>query len=169
MTEWNEATGTTTACKASAPVWSGLTEKQERFALRVSEGMNFSAAYRESYDTSGMSQPSVWREAHRLSRNDKVAMRIAELVAVREEEEHLQSRIRAYRVTAHLEEMMRTAKSESARLRAAELLGKTVGLFIDKTEVKDAREPTIAELEEKLKKRLKSLKPVNPMEGHPKD
>ena len=141
----------------SAPVWAGLTEKQERFAHLVADGLNFSAAYREVYDTSEMSQPSVWREAHRLSRNEKVAMRIAELVAARQEEERLQAHMRAYRVTAHLEEMMTSGASETTRLRAAELLGKTVGLFAEKApEREDDR--SLAELEAELKKRLEGLK-----------
>ena len=160
--------GDVTLAKLSAPVWAGLTEKQERFAHLVSDGQNFSAAYREVYDTSDMSQPSVWREAHRLSRNDKVAMRIAELVAARQEEERLQAHMRAYRVTAHLEEMMATGASENTRLRAAELLGKTVGLFTEKApEKKDER--SLAELEAELRKRIKGLKEVDSVEGRPKD
>ncbi|WP_268888888.1 terminase small subunit [Marimonas lutisalis] len=145
-----------------------MTEKQERFAHLVAEGLNFSAAYREVYDTSDMSQPSVWREAHRLSRNEKVAMRIAELVAARQEEERLQAHIRAYRVTAHLEEMMTSGASESTRLRAAELLGKTVGLFIEKAPPKD-EERSLAELEAELAKRMEKLKVAGSLGGRPND
>ncbi|SDZ58602.1 Terminase small subunit [Jannaschia faecimaris] len=68
--------------RQSAPVWEGLTKKQERFAHLVAEQLNFSAAYRETYDASRMKPPSIWREAHRLSRNEKVAARIEELVAL---------------------------------------------------------------------------------------
>ena len=158
--------GDVTLAKLSAPIWAGLTEKQERFAHLVADGQNFSAAYREVYDTSDMSQPSVWREAHRLSRNDKVAMRIAELVAARQEEERLQAHMRAYRVTAHLEEMMTSGASENTRLRAAELLGKTVGLFAEKApEKKDDR--SLAELEAELANRMAKLKVAG--EGGPKD
>ncbi|MFC6639573.1 hypothetical protein GV827_12360 [Sulfitobacter sp. JBTF-M27] len=152
----------------SAPVWAGLTEKQERFAHLVADGMNFSAAYRDVYDAQDMSQPSVWREAHRVSRNEKVAMRIAELVAARQEEETLQAHIRAYRVTAHLEEMMTSGASETTRLRAAELLGKTVGLFAEKAPPKEA-EPTLAELEAELMNRLKKLKVADTDQGCTKD
>ena len=54
--------GNVTSAKLSAPIWAGLTEKQERFAHLVADGLNFSAAYREVYDASDMSKPSVWRE-----------------------------------------------------------------------------------------------------------
>ncbi|MDU8925935.1 terminase small subunit [Alisedimentitalea sp. MJ-SS2] len=158
MVEKVDSTAEFTASQMSAPVCSGLTEKQELFALRVSEGMNFSAAYRETYDTSGMSQSSVWREAHRLSRNEKVAMRIAELVAIRKEDEHIQSRIRAHQVTEHLMETMRSGKTEASRLRAAELLGKSVGLFTVKTEIKNDDDQSLAELEDELRQRLERLK-----------
>ena len=160
--------GDDTLAKLSAPIWAGLTEKQERFAHLVSDGQNFSAAYREVYDTDDMSQPSVWREAHRLSRNDKVAMRIAELVAARQEEERLQAHMRAYRVTTHLEAMMTSGASETTRLRAAELLGKTVGLFAEKTQVKK-EERSLADLEDELKKRLNGLKVAGSVEGSPKE
>ena len=153
--------------RLSAPVWAGLTEKQERFAHLVADGLNFSAAYREVYDATDMSQPSVWREAHRLSRNEKVAMRIAELVAARQDEERLKVHMRAYRVTAHLEEMMTSGASETTRLRAAELLGKTVGLFAEKAPAK-AEERSLADLEDELKKRLKGLKVAGSVEGSTK-
>ncbi|MDU8943492.1 terminase small subunit [Ovoidimarina sediminis] len=150
--------------QVSAPIWAGLTEKQERFAHLVADGLNFSAAYREVYDASGMSQPSVWREAHRLSRKEKVAMRIAELVAARQEEERLQAHMRAYRVTAHLEKMMTSGASETTRLRAAELLGKTVGLFVEKPPAKDD-DRSLAELEAELAERMAKLKLVGAVKG----
>ncbi len=95
-------------------------------------------------------------------------MRIAELVAARQEEERLQAHIRAYRVTAHLEEMMTSGASESTRLRAAELLGKTVGLFIEKAPPKD-EERSLAELEAELAKRMEKLKVAGSLGGRPND
>ena len=160
--------GDVTLAKLSAPIWAGLTEKQERFAHLVSDGQNFSAAYREVYDTDDMSQPSVWREAHRLSRNDKVAMRIAELVAARQDEERLQAHMRTYRVTAHLEEMMTSGTSETTRLRAAELLGKTVGLFAEKPPAKEDNR-SLPELEAELVERMAKLKVTGAVGGNPKD
>ncbi|WP_170831510.1 terminase small subunit [Jannaschia faecimaris] len=134
----------------SAPVWSGLTEKQERFALLVSDGLNYSAAYREVYDASAMSAPSIWREAHRVSRNQRVAARIADLIAERQQEGRLRAQTRASRIMAQLEELMASAKTDSGRLRAAELLGKSVGLFRDVLQTRNGGGETLAELEAKL-------------------
>jgi hypothetical protein len=69
----------------------GLTQKQEIFAALVSEGLNFSAAYRRAYDAEDMAAPSVWREAHHLSRQENVAKRITLLVNEKIEEERLQA------------------------------------------------------------------------------
>ncbi len=159
MFERDDSTSLAKAGRVSAPVWFGLTKKQENFALLVAEGLNLSAAYRESYDTSRMSAQSVWREAHRLSRNRKVAERIAELVAVRQREQRIEAILREYRVVAHLEAAMQSANSDSIRLRAAELLGKTVGLFSGKPETIQQREFSLLELEAELE-RLVSRKEI---------
>ena len=64
--------------------------------------------------------------------------------------------------------MFELRASENTRLRAAELLGKTVGLFTEKApEKKDER--SLAELEAELRKRIKGLKEVDSVEGRPKD
>lgn len=134
--------------KVSAPVFGDLTEKQERFARLVSEGQNYSRAYRHAYNTSSMSDTSVWREAHRLSRHAGVSKRVAELVDHRIQEADLHAATRRSRVIALLEEMMRTAQTDTARLRAAELLGKTIGLFSDQKT--PAPKESLADLEAKL-------------------
>jgi len=136
----------------SAAVWGdghGLTEKQAAFAQHVADGLNHSAAYRQAYDTVEMAQNTVWREAHRLSRNEKVAARIAQLVAVREEEERARAASRANRVIGMIEAIMDTGQTDSVRLRAAELLGKTVGLFVG-AEESSSTSKTVAELEQEL-------------------
>lgn len=141
----------------SAPIWSGLTAKQDRFAQLVVEGSSYSAAYRAVYDAGSMSLPSVWREAHRLSRNEKVASRIAELVSLRQREACMQASSRAYRVVAELENIMTSAKSDTARLRAAELLGKTVGLFREVRETRGGGAESVAELEAQLDRLLRGV------------
>ena len=56
-----------------------LTEKQESFCSKIAAGRSKSQAYRESYDARGMSEQSIWCEAHRLSVHPKVAPRLAEI------------------------------------------------------------------------------------------
>jgi hypothetical protein len=60
----------------------GLTAKQEMFATEYVKGDDKSQAYRIAYNTSKMSDKQVWEESSKLSRNPKVAQRIAELKGV---------------------------------------------------------------------------------------
>ena len=48
-------------------------------AQKIAAGRSKSQAYRESYDARGMSEQSIWCEAHRLSVHPKVAPRLAEI------------------------------------------------------------------------------------------
>lgn len=62
----------------------------------------------------------------------------------------------SYRVLTKLREFMETAQpSDSAKIRAAELLGKSIGLFKDVT-VTEKPVLSVAELEKKLERKLKA-------------
>lgn len=114
---------------------TGLTPKQEAFCQAMArEGLNQSDAYRKAYDTTGMADGTIWTQASILRKNQKVADRIADIVAEIRAEDSASRATRAARVVATLEQMMLTAKTDSGRLRAAELLGKTVGLYRDVVE-----------------------------------
>lgn len=56
-----------------------LTDKQEKFALKVVEGKSLSDAYRECYDCENSSDKTIWNEASILAKNQEVAKRIDEL------------------------------------------------------------------------------------------
>jgi hypothetical protein len=151
-TDQNAKSKTSVAAVRSASIWGdglGLTEKQECFAQFVADGLNYSAAYRQAYVTDDMVPNTVWREAHRLSRNEKVSARIAQLVSEREEESRLRAATRACRVLGQLEEMMLTGKTDNIRLRAAEMLGRASGVLTNPTEPHRATK-TVDELEQKL-------------------
>ena len=141
-----------TAAGRSAAVWGdghGLTQKQEIFAQNVADGLNHSESYRRAYDTDEMASNTIWREAHRLSRHKRVAARICQLIAICEQDDRAWAATRAHRVTDLLERIMASSKTDSARLRAAELLGKTIGLFTHKEET-PPRTKTIEDLEQEL-------------------
>jgi len=83
---------------------SGLTEKQEAFAQAVArEGKNFSAAYREAYNTENMTPGSIWTAASALGRHDAVSLRIEEIQEEIREENSASAATRAERVIATLE------------------------------------------------------------------
>jgi hypothetical protein len=106
-----------------------LTEKQMKFVEEVSEGGSQSNAYRKAYDTSQMAPKTIWEEASRLRRHPKVAARIEELEAEKEAQERMLRLSYGDFVINELQELALNAKSDKARIKALELLGKTVGLF----------------------------------------
>ena len=102
-----------------------LTSKQEAFCSKIAAGRSKSQAYRESYDARGMSEQSIWCEAHRLSVHPKVAPRLAEIQS--ECSERLGSSAIAYReeVLVAVTNILRSDdSSDNAKLKSAEILGK---------------------------------------------
>ena len=115
-----------------------LTAKQTKFINEVSEGSSQSSAYRKAYDTSRMTPKTVWEESSRLRKHPKVAARIVELEAEKEARQRVQALSREARILNELEDIAFGSTNAMARLRALELLGKTVGLF----KPKEVREQT---------------------------
>ena len=66
------------------PVLTGITGRQEAFALAFCRLANASAAYREVYQPSTAAAKTVNEAASRLLKNSKVAARVAELRAAAE-------------------------------------------------------------------------------------
>ena len=56
-----------------------LTAKQEQFAKGIAEGMTQADAYRSAYNTSKMSDKTIWENASRLMSDSKVTARLKEL------------------------------------------------------------------------------------------
>ena len=107
-----------------------LTSKQEAFCSKIAAGRSKSQAYREAYDARGMSEQSVWCEAHRLSVHPKVAPRLAEIQS--ECSERLVSSAIADReeVLVAVTDILRSDdSSDNAKLKSAEILGKYYSLF----------------------------------------
>ena len=115
-----------------------LTAKQTKFINEVSEGSSQSSAYRKAYDTSRMTPKTVWEESSRLRKHPKVSARIVELEAEKEARQRVQALSREARILNELEDIAFGSTNAMARLRALELLGKTVGLF----KPKEVREQT---------------------------
>lgn len=111
-----------------------LTNKQERFALAYNETSNASEAYRRVYSSGGMAPTTIWREAHRLIKNPKVATRISE------------ARVEIRRVhgmsVADLDRQLQDAYTLAAEKRDAKTMAKITmdmaklhGLLVDRQHV----------------------------------
>lgn len=106
-----------------------LTRPQENFVLEISQGEKLSCAYRNSYKASQMLSKTVWEAASRLSKNPKVVARLDELKAEKQAEERMLRLSYEDLVISELRSMALNSRSGRVRIKALELLGKTVGLF----------------------------------------
>ena len=106
-----------------------ITSRQDMFAENLNNGYNKSDAYREAYGPSVMSKKTTWEAASRLSKNPKVVARLEELKAGKEAEEWMLRLSYGDLVINELQSMALNSKSGRVRIKALELLGKTVGLF----------------------------------------
>lgn len=134
-----------------------LTPKQLHFCRCIANGMTQADSYRESYNASNMNQQTIYEEASRLAKRPDIATRVKTLISQKE-----QALVRSTvglksKVLDRLEEFSRTATNQDGnRIRATELLGKSIGLFKDviiddKTDIKTAEELTTI-LQAKLEK-----------------
>ena len=132
-----------------------LTAKQTKFINEVSEGSSQSSAYRKAYDTSRMAPKTVWEESSRLRKHPKVSARIVELEAEKEARQRVQALSREDRILNELEDIAFGSTNAMARLRALELLGKTVGLFKPKEVPEQTR--TAYEIKSAIELKLAAL------------
>ena len=149
--------GGTGSVKGGASTLTGLTDKQESFASLVASGKNQTEAYRLSYDAERMADATVWTEASLLLSNPKVAARLAVLNTEKENQRRMMAVSRAERVLQRLERLADSATTESVKVRANELLGKTAGLFTDQVEITDSTDRTVADIQQAITDRLRRL------------
>lgn len=130
-----------------------LTPKQLHFARCVAAGMTQTEAYVEAYDCkSDSKRATAASEGHRLAVNPKIAARIKRLIAARERAIADSALHDRDRVLSKLRTIMASGEggpAEASQLRAAELLGKSVGLFrdvIEQAEPEQTPEQIAAEL-----------------------
>ena len=136
-----------------------LTAKQMAFARCMASGtMTQSAAYRETYSAGNMSGAVVRNEASRLMANHDIASMVERLIGEQERALLAQGLSDKDKVLESLRKWMTSAEpTDSNKLRAAELLGKSVGLFKEVTATvsidRDA-ESVASEIERRLESLL---------------
>lgn len=114
-----------------------LTENQEQFVRNIIAGMNQADAYRSAYPKQKMSDKTIWEAASRLMKNDKVVARLSEL----RNELAKPTIMSAQERLEWLTELIKSdEESTSDKLRAADIMNKMQGEYIQKveTELKNA-------------------------------
>lgn len=117
-----------------------LTPKQEKFVKNiVLEGMNYSDAYRDAYNTKGMSDKTVNEKACRLKDQDNIRARIKELSAEIDSPKIMTVTRRAEKLSEYAE----NAEDPNVAMKAIDLLNKMTGEYVQKVEADVKSEYTI--------------------------
>ena len=146
------------------------TNKQREFARLVAEGSTLVDAYAEAYDTSGKRE-TIRREATRLASNPTMAPLLREANQVVDKALQPTRGTRRRFVLERLVREAETAPSDSARIRALELLGKSVGAFDieSESESSGSESDLLASLRSKLASVLPEPIDVTPESETPDD
>lgn len=105
-----------------------LTPKQERFVKNVVlEGMNYTEAYKDAYNTKGMTDKTVNERASRLKDEYKISARIAELRAEIDSPKIMTVTKRAEKLTSLAE-----SDDPNIAMKAIDLLNKMTGEYIQR-------------------------------------
>ena len=136
-----------------------LTNKQTKFAnLVAEEGMSNTQAYVIAYNPSkNAKQKSIHEMACRVFANVKVQSRIREIQYEIAKDHRMRAVRREEYVLQRLIQEAEFAENANSRIRALELLGKTVSMFNDKNENKNVVPRSSQDVEEDLKIKLKKL------------
>jgi len=106
-----------------------LTSRQASFVEELLTGASRTTAYKSNYSTTHMSPKTIWEASSRLSKHPKVVARLDELRAEKEAEERMLRLSYENFVINELQALALNAKSHRARIKALELLGKSIGMF----------------------------------------
>ena len=138
-----------------------LTIKQRQFVDEIIKGKlgSYKEAYAKVYDITLTKQGKIPKwvevEASKLVANPKIALSIQKAIERKEASSVASNlRIKNY-VLERLYKESQEADSDSSRVQALHLLGKTVALFSDVVETKEAR--TTDQIEEDIEERILAL------------
>lgn len=108
-----------------------LTPQQEKFVkCIVLDGMNYSDAYRSSYNTEKMTDKTVNEKASRLKDDSKIRARIKEMSAEIDSPKIMSRTKRAEKLTGLAE----NSEDPNVVMKAIDLLNKMTGEYVQKIE-----------------------------------
>lgn len=111
-----------------------LTAKQRLFVSYIVQGMSHREAYKRAYKPQTDNEATIASNAHRTVSDPKVKALLDESLG-KHENALIQDEVAMRRhIMTELLEHSKSMKGESQKLRALELMGKAVGLFVDKIE-----------------------------------
>jgi len=134
-----------------------LTAKMQLFCSLLAKDMSPKEAYRKAYDCSRMSEASVQACANELMRDPRISM-LMESLWQDTKEAIIADSVSARRMV--MADLYKHAKNEkenlSNRLKALELIGRSIGMFTDKVE-QTVEEVSVDQLKKELESSLALL------------
>ena len=146
-----------------------MTPKQLHFARCVASGQTQADAYREEYNPSqSTTVKSIHTLASRVAAKVEVRSRVEALLAARERAVAASAVTDRQKVTQHLRDALAGGETDQFRLRAAELLGRSAGLFVTEMNLNtNAQQRDPAEVAAAIQQRLSQLSEQPDKEGLP--
>ena len=135
-----------------------LTVQQIAFAQGIVQGKTYRQAYKDAYANAKGTDASITSSAYKLSKDHRIQKIVQD--SLDESIEHLAEDVAATKryVLRQLLTHSKSARQEGTRLKALELMGKSVGLFIDKTET-EVKTVSAEQLKQELGQHLKLITP----------
>lgn len=119
---------------------SMLTANQENFVKNIIQGMSQADAYRSAYPNQKMSDKTIWETASKLMANPKVVARLKEL----REQLSKPSIMSAQERLEWLTQLIQSKEESTAdKLRAADIMNKMQGEYVQKVQAEVRTETTI--------------------------
>ena len=135
-----------------------LTPKQRHFARCVAGGMTQADAYREAYNPKpSTTAASIHTLASRLMSKVELRSRVDSLIVQRDKALVASAVTDRQKVTAHLRDALAGGETDPLRLRAAELLGRSAGLFVTEMNLNTSNQRDPTEVAAAIQQRLSQL------------
>ena len=106
-----------------------LTPKQQHFCRAVASGLTLSDSYKEAYEAGRMKPHSICVEASKLMAHPEITLTVERLQKAKERAVVACSVSDRELVLTTLRDVVQKTDKVADQLRAAELLGRTVGIF----------------------------------------
>lgn len=117
-----------------------LTPKQEKFVQSIIQGMSQADAYRSAYSTKNMSDKTIHESASRLMADHKVSARLKELRGQLTKATIMSAQERLEWLTKLI---LSEEESTTDKLKAADIMNKMQGEYVQKVEAEVKQEVTI--------------------------
>jgi phage terminase small subunit len=163
-----EAGGTSGAEQTAVPIRRKsvreLTSSQLAFAQELIKGNTLKGSYRVAYPNTTCADATATSNGHKLSRDPRIAKLVNE--GNEENVEHLAESVEGMRryVLRSLIAQSKDSRQEGSRLKALELLARSIGMFKENDSAKDKAQ-TPDQLKRELASHLKLLNNVKPIKS----